>query len=343
MKEEEQQHEQLRNYLLGRLNEEEREKLAEEYFVNDDLFDKLLEVENEFFDQYARQELSPQERKQFAQYINSLPDGKAKLATSMALVSLTQPEPEPWWKRLFEILFSPKLVPVYALGMIILVGFFSLIYFYNRQNQIESDQVQVPETEKNIANQPLTIPSPPPANQNSNLPNIQPETNKLPQNQPSPKAQPTKPKPPKEDKPDTKPPIQTTIASLVLTPALRSSGVVTKLPLKPKNKIVSLSIQLNPNEKAETYRAILQNIDGSEQDAFEIGNLKHRGTPQNRRVKVKIPAQKLTKTNYKLTLEGLVKNQVEFTTEFYFEVSWFKVKRSLDNFQVVVFLSRAFL
>jgi hypothetical protein len=316
---EEQQHEHPRNYLLGRLNEEEREKLEEEYFVNDDLFDELLEVENELFDQYARQKLLPEERKQFAQYINSLPDGKAKLATSMALVSLTQPEPEPWWKRLFEILFSPKPVPVYALGMIILVGFFSLIYFYNRQNQIEPDQVQVPETDKNIANQPLTVPSPL-TNQNSNLPNIQPETNKLPQNQPSPKKQPTKPEPPKEDKPDTKPPIQTTIASLVLTPALRSSGVVTKLPLKPEVKTVSLTIQLNPNEKAETYRAILQNIDGSEQDAFEIGNLKHRGSPQNRRVVVNIPVQKLTKNFYKLTLQGLVNNQDEFTTEFYFEV-----------------------
>jgi hypothetical protein len=319
MKEEE-QHEQLRNYLLGQLKEKEREKLAEEYFVNDDLFDKLLEVENELFDQYARQKLLPAERKQFAQYINSLPDGKAKLATSMALVSLTQPETDSWWKRLLEILFSPKLVPVYALGMIILVGFFSLIYFYNRQNQIESDQVQVPETEKNIANQPLTIPSPLPANQNSNLPNIQPETNKLPQNQPSPKEQPNKPEPPKEDKPDTKPPIQTTFASVVLTPALRSSDVVTKLPLKPEVKTVSLTIQLNPNEKAETYRVILQDNEGSGPIVFERANLRHTGTPPNRRVKVKIPVQKLTKTDYKLTLQGLVKNQVEFTTEFYFEV-----------------------
>ncbi len=43
---EDQQRAMLRKYLLGELPERERSQLAARYFVDEDLFDELLDVEN---------------------------------------------------------------------------------------------------------------------------------------------------------------------------------------------------------------------------------------------------------------------------------------------------------
>src|SRR5262249_30258753 len=55
-------------YLLGDLSESEQSSLEREYFSQPQIFDRLLSVENELVDDYARNRLSEAERAQFEQH-----------------------------------------------------------------------------------------------------------------------------------------------------------------------------------------------------------------------------------------------------------------------------------
>ena len=56
---------QLRNYLLGRLPDTESERLEEQLLENDEVFLTLRTIEDDLFDEYARDELKPDERDAF--------------------------------------------------------------------------------------------------------------------------------------------------------------------------------------------------------------------------------------------------------------------------------------
>ena len=48
----------LRSYLLGDMPEAVRTEFADRYFIDEDLFDELLDVEYELLDEYVRGQLS---------------------------------------------------------------------------------------------------------------------------------------------------------------------------------------------------------------------------------------------------------------------------------------------
>lgn len=75
-------------YLLGTLPEEEREELAERYFVDDALYEQLLEIETDLIDRYVRGQLSAEDRRRLESYLNSLPDGQNKVAVARALAQV---------------------------------------------------------------------------------------------------------------------------------------------------------------------------------------------------------------------------------------------------------------
>ena len=65
--------------------ESERSWLSDRYFVDEELFDELLDVENELLDGFVGGRLTPQDRKNFRAYLAHLPDGPTKLSTAYAL------------------------------------------------------------------------------------------------------------------------------------------------------------------------------------------------------------------------------------------------------------------
>lgn len=77
----------LREYLLGQSNEARREQ-AEGYFEDVEMFDELIEVENDLLDQYVRGELSPDEHAAFARYLVCMPDGREQVAFAKALTEV---------------------------------------------------------------------------------------------------------------------------------------------------------------------------------------------------------------------------------------------------------------
>ena len=58
----------LRRYLLGNLDDAERERVEQDLLTSDESFEELLAVEDEITDDYLAQGLSPDERRRFELY-----------------------------------------------------------------------------------------------------------------------------------------------------------------------------------------------------------------------------------------------------------------------------------
>lgn len=90
--------------------------------------------------------------------------------------------------------------------------------------------------------------------------------------------------------------------------------------MKPETKIISFIVKLPSNEKAKTYRAVLQLNEGDGPIVLTKENLKPGGSRQKRQVILTMPARNLTGNSYKLTLQGVVDGQIEIMPEYYFEI-----------------------
>jgi len=72
--------EHLRQFLLGRLETEERSRLEERLIREEDLFETVEAVEADLLDDYAHDRLAPEEREQVAHHLASSPQGRSRLA-----------------------------------------------------------------------------------------------------------------------------------------------------------------------------------------------------------------------------------------------------------------------
>jgi hypothetical protein len=327
MKEEQRIH--LRHYLLDELDEQEREALAERYFIDEELFDELLEVENELFDQYASDELSPTEKKQFAGYIQSLPDGVFKLAaaqtlsraaasekTSTSVREVKSIQSVSLWQSIRNLFFGRQFVFQYALAGALLIALVAVAYLYIHQRQLQKEneqlRVRVSQSEKdkeNLNQQTQTAQQ----EQEEKIRQLEEELAQV-------KPQKEKTVDDKEKPQSKEPSIVSTIATLILTPALRSGSKPDVLRLKPENKTVSLTVPINTREQIASYRAVLQLIE-SGKIVLIRENLKPVGSPRNRRVLFSLSAKELTGKSYKLTLQGRGADGIEIAQEFYFEIA----------------------
>ena len=81
-----------RQYLLGTLPPAESERLEEEFFANDDVFEEVEIAEDELVDSYVREELSPAELEKFASLLRS-PRIKERIKFARILKTAATPEP----------------------------------------------------------------------------------------------------------------------------------------------------------------------------------------------------------------------------------------------------------
>ena len=66
-------------YILGELSQEEREKLEEQYFVNEETWSELQAVETDLIDCYLRNDLTPAQRAQFEKHFLASPRRQRRL------------------------------------------------------------------------------------------------------------------------------------------------------------------------------------------------------------------------------------------------------------------------
>src|SRR5215203_3474982 len=96
---------------------------------------------------------------------------------------------------------------------------------------------------------------------------------------------------------------QISIASFILTPALRGSGQLQSVSIPAKTARVAMQLELEPNDYA-AYRVVLKNQSG-DQILWQSGKLKSKTKAANRVLLVSFPASLLKSQIYSLEVSGL--------------------------------------
>lgn len=117
----------IREYLLGKLTDDDQEKIEERLMVEDDLFQELEISKGELIEEYRAGELSQIEQQSFARFLGT-PEGRLRHTFAVAIECLepTGPQPQPlsWLERFRRLIQTPQwAVPAVAsAALIVIVG-----------------------------------------------------------------------------------------------------------------------------------------------------------------------------------------------------------------------------
>jgi tetratricopeptide (TPR) repeat protein len=87
--------EAIKQYLLGRLPEDEKTRLEERLLTDDDFFERLNLAEDELIDEYLAGELDAENRQRFDKHFLAAPERQRKVRFSMALRKYVSAGPAP--------------------------------------------------------------------------------------------------------------------------------------------------------------------------------------------------------------------------------------------------------
>jgi hypothetical protein len=286
----------MTRYLLGELADAEQAALEQKYFANPELFDQLVEAENDLVDRYARGRLSPETRRRFETYYLAHPHRRARAKFAEALAertdrvekasSVSPLGTESWWRRFMSSMQGPKLAWGFSLALLLLAVWFAFEMRRLHQEGLrnEAERATQGQRERDLRQQlteELTR-----ANQ------LADELNRL-RSEPPPAAQsPT--------------PTQSS-ASLFATLILNISGVRGAQIGPPATLNIPAGtekarIQLNLSDNGyPAYTVVVQSADGRQ--VFKRDDLRSRNKTRVS-LSIVIPASKLSDGDYILTLKG---------------------------------------
>lgn len=75
----------LERYVLGEVSDDERAEVERRYFADDEVFDQLVDVQNDLFDSYVQGTLPPAERKRFEERFLTSSSGMERVEFARAL------------------------------------------------------------------------------------------------------------------------------------------------------------------------------------------------------------------------------------------------------------------
>jgi len=254
----------LARYIMGGLSDRERERLEEEYFEDDEAFERLLIAEEDLIDAYARGELSAEERARFEQRVLPSPPGRERVQFARALagaVSDARPDapaaeaaPRPGFiaallgRRALRLAFAAAALAA-ALGLAWLV--YDRARTREESQPVRAELTPTPEQPREInppatpaPAPPETAGTPPPTDDGPREGNVAPRT------QPSPgKSGNQAPRP--------------SVASFVLTPGVArgGGGATLRVPLQASSVALRLNVEADTHT---SYHALIQTVDGRE-------------------------------------------------------------------------------
>src|SRR5579872_2423780 len=88
--------ERMRSFLLGTMSDQARERLEEEMFENDEVYEDIQDSLNDLLDQYARGELAEEDRQRVEDRLLVSPRNRARLKLSFALALRETPGSSHW-------------------------------------------------------------------------------------------------------------------------------------------------------------------------------------------------------------------------------------------------------
>lgn len=96
----------IRDYLLGKLDDEGQQKIEERLMVEDELFEEFEMSKGELVEEYLAGELSPKDYDWFGSHFLASPEGRQGQTFALAMEKLQNPAPAPpvvrkqtWWER----------------------------------------------------------------------------------------------------------------------------------------------------------------------------------------------------------------------------------------------------
>lgn len=146
----------IRRYLLGRLREDELERLEEKIMADTEFFNQVLLGEDELIEEYVQGDLTEADRTAFEVSVLATPQGRQRVSYVRALrkfVAAVKPTPLPviptvWWRRPTSVSYlAAAAIILIALGLVIepilfpsrvTKGVTTLAYAYRDQRPLES-------------------------------------------------------------------------------------------------------------------------------------------------------------------------------------------------------------
>lgn len=282
---------QIEAYLLGGLGEDESEIIDELAVVVPDFASRVDAVERDLVDEYVRDELDSESRKQFESYYlrSPLRREKVRLARSFTrhmseLTSLSQTDVptakfEPhrgsrsfWWK------FG---IAAFATAILIAIT----IPLWNISKTGPVDVALGTPTPEIIQSNQNAAPSPPTVNQNANTSTANDGPVKPPVNEASPR-----------------PPVIATVFAFTLSPQTRGSQNEKRVSLPATAEAVAVTLELEPTDFS-LYRVELRER-SSNRVVWQIRSRSLR----NQTLKFSVPRKLLPTGSYSFTTLGISGN-----------------------------------
>jgi anti-sigma factor RsiW len=304
----------LVGYLLGRLTEEEQERVESFYFGDAENLELLAAVEDELIDGYVRGELGPLERERFEDFFLRSPERRERVETAVAFdafvkktaedVSVEEssaasaPRPAPPTHTRFKR--AAFWLPLAACLLLTSGGAFLVYKMLAARPEAESAQTRPADADKPAQPTPQQRPTP--------------------QQQPTPRpTAPTSTPRPTAARPTT-PQHGSVVASILLTAgASRGGGASQTLTIGPEADRVRLLADVS-NQGYQSYEAVLRTEEGAE---VWRGGVKPAGRKKDATVIVLTPPARVFRSgDYTLSLAGLrADGSPDAVGEYQFRVS----------------------
>ncbi len=334
----------IRKYLLDALTDDERSRVEEAFFANDNAFDDMLAVEDELFYEYQQNELNVSEQQVFKQkflrtredrdrsaFAGAFIEASADLSRGRAFAAVPIENESPSLLKSIAAFFnfgSALQFGMAAAGLLLALGIVGLLVQKSwKDSELAAIQQQQNETDRRdreaeiIAKQKeqqeidsrLAAEREKAATDENRIKELETERQKLEPEinerqrrvDPSPKV--------------AQPGGQSTIATLVISPGLftRSDGVpMNRIAIAPSVRTLSLRLTLKNVGEYPKYQAIVRAVDDS-REVYSSPVLRAR----SKRVAISIPTKHLDRADYEVSLVGVSANgQTDEITKYYFSV-----------------------
>jgi hypothetical protein len=302
----------LSRYLLHQCSEDERTQVEDRFFEDDELFERLRQLEEDAVERYLRGDLTAEEREQFDRAYASPPRrDRVRFARALTTLSASRAEAAPAVESVGRRgvptrFFRRPFAWSYGLGLaaaLLLVSAATVITFWqarqlrtslgeaeaqNRtlERERENDRQRLRELEKRTVD-------------------LGDELNRARASQPSPGTA-------------TRP--QTVVAAFVLSPGLlRSAQKVTRVVVPRAVEQVRLQLDLEPGTDYRSYRVEVRNIQGAVVWSQEM--LRPRRIDSGTAVSVWVPAERMNAGEHEAVLSGSADSRkYDDAGHYYFDV-----------------------
>lgn len=306
----------IQRYLLGELTESERRALEQEYFNDQQLFEQIVEVENDLVDKHSRGLLSPETRDRFKDYYLDHAQRRerarfaealrAKLDEAKDVEVAASTSTETLLERLSAALRGPRLAWAFSIAMLlvaVLAGWFFIETRRLRQELATTESERAAregherQLQQQVTNEQLRAEK---LSQELERLRIQPEA--------------ASPSPSPEDK------LASTFATLILTiGGTRSTdGSPAVLQIPARTEQVRLQLDLRENNYTR-YQGVLQSAEGK--TIFTSRQLTAVNKKTGTNLTLLVPARIFPAGDYILTLRGVRRTgEVEDVSKSLFRV-----------------------